>query len=346
MFVRVKLPQLRAPLVAGGLLVALYTISDFGAVSIVRYNTLTLSIYNAYRSLFDRSVAAAMSTVLVLLALLLIALHAGLMRGSHRPASSPKRASRPRRLGRWQGPCLVLVAGWTLLTLGVPVGVILYWGFRALAVGNPLGSAWAAALNSTAVSAVAALAAVGLALPVAGWSARFPSVLSRGVERLSYAGFALPGLVIALSLVFFATRHLAVLYQTLALLVAAYVIRFLPEALSAARSAIAAVPPAYEEAGRSLGRGPLAVLRTVTLPLIRPGLLAGAGLVFLTGMKELPATLILRPVGFETLATRVWSTAAEGIFSEAALPALLLLLVSAPPLYWLAIRPVLEGGDR
>ena len=342
-FLRVTLPQLRAPIVAGSLLVALYALSDFGAVSIVRYNTLTLSIYTAYRSLFDRGVAASMSTVLILLALALIAVQAGLLRGARRAGGSPARPRKQVPLGSWRWPCRLLMASWCLLTLGVPVAVILFWCLRALVVGNPLGEAWGAAWNSTAVSILAALAAVALALPVARWSSRYPSFLSRAVERVSYSGFALPGLVIALSLVFLATRHLSVLYQSLALLVAAYVIRFLPESLSAACTALAGVEPTYEEAGRSLGRGPLAVVRTVTLPLIRPGLLAGFGLVFLTSMKELPATLILRPIGFETLATRIWSTAAEGIFSKAALPALLLLLVSAPPLYWLAIRPALAG---
>jgi iron(III) transport system permease protein len=183
---------------------------------------------------------------------------------------------------------------------------------------------------------------VCVALPIAVWRVRYPGRPSRLAERLSYSGFALPGLVVALALVFFSTRFLISLYQTLALLIVAFSIRFLPEALSATRSALARVAPAFEEAGRTLGRGPLRVLGGITLPLIRPGLLAGAGLVFLTGMKELPATLILRPIGFETLATRVWSAASDGVFSEAALPALLLLLASALPLYLLAIRPALS----
>jgi iron(III) transport system permease protein len=338
----VVLPQLRAPISAGTLLVVLYAISDFGAVSIVRYNTLTLSIYNAYRSLFDRSVAASMSTVLVLLALGFVALQALLLR---RARSGPARPTRPAlriALGRWQWPCQLLLILLSLFTLGMPVGVVLHWGLRALAVGNPLGTAWHYAFNSVGVSVLAALAAVVLSLPIALWSQRFPGRPSRLAERLSYSGYALPGMVIALSLVFFATRYAAPLYQTLGLLVAAYVIRFLPEALSAARASLARVAPAFEEAARTLGRGPFGVLRDVTLPLVRPGLLAGAGLVFLTSMKELPATLILRPIGFETLATRVWSAASEGVYAEAALPALLLLLLSAPPVYLLTIRPALS----
>ena len=124
------------------------------------------------------------------------------------------------------------------------------------------------------------------------------------------------------------------------------VVRFLPQALAAARSSLAALAPVFEEAARSLGRGPWAVFRTVVAPVIRPGLLAGGGLVFLTAMKELPATLLLRPTGFETLATRIWSSAAEGIYSQAAVPSLLLLVVSALPLYLLVIRPALYASRR
>ena len=146
----------------------------------------------------------------------------------------------------------------------------------------------------------------------------------------------------ALALVFFVTRHLLPMYQTLALLVAAYVIRFLPQAAASSRSALAALSPTFEEAARTLGRSGFSIFRTVTWPLVRRGLLMGGSLVFLTSMKELPATLILRPIGFETLATRIWSSASEGIFSQAGAPALLLLVVTAPPVYWLLIRPVLR----
>ncbi|MGH9283207.1 MAG: ABC transporter permease, partial [Acidimicrobiales bacterium] len=157
------------------------------------------------------------------------------------------------------------------------------------------------------------------------------------VETCSYAGFALPGLVIGLALVFFASRYTPGLYQTVSLVIVAYVIRFLPEALGAVRSSLARVDPALEEAGRSLGRRPLAVAATVTLPLVRPGLLAGGALVFLTAMKELPATLLLRPAGTETLAVRVWTGASEGLYAQAAPSALLVVAVSALVLW--PLRP-------
>jgi len=343
---RVVLPQLRAPIYAGTLLVVLYTISDFGAVSITRYNTLTLAIYNAYRTLFDRTVAASSSTVLVALALAFIAAQALLLRRTRPSRTRPSRPVERTRLGRWQWPCQILAALLALFTLGLPIGVTLFWGVRAVIVGNPLGSAWQASLNSIGVSLIAAFSAVIFCLPVAVWRTRYPSRAASLAENMTYAGYALPGLVIALALVFFSTRHWPSIYQTLGLLVAAYVIRFLPQALSAARAALAGVSPAFEDAGRSLGRGAGGVLISVTLPMIRPGLLAGGTLVFLTSMKELPATLILRPIGFETLATRVWSAASDGIYSEAALPALLLLLVSVLPVYLLTIRPVLAERAR
>ncbi|RMH19829.1 MAG: iron ABC transporter permease [Acidobacteria bacterium] len=344
-FFTVVLPQLKPALYGGGLIVALYVFSDFGAVSITRYNTFTLAIYNAYRGLFDRTTAAALATVLVLLTVVLIAAEGRLAAGLRPSRQRPSRPAPRLALGAWRWPALVLVGGLALVTLGLPLAVLGFWGVRGLLRGDAVAGLLAAAGNSLVAALVAALAAVVLSLPIAIWSVRYRSRLAVFVERLSYAGFALPGLVIALALVFFAARRLPALYQTLPLLVLAYVIRFLPEALSATRGALAQVTPAFEEAARGLGRRPLAVLRTVTVPLVLPGMVAGGSLVFLTAMKELPATLLLRPIGFETLATEIWSYASEAIYGQAALPALVLLAVTAPPLYLLTIRPVLAGRN-
>jgi len=167
---------------------------------------------------------------------------------------------------------------------------------------------------------------------------RRPGGLSRLFERVAYAGFALPGIVVALALVFFGINVLPSLYQTLPMLLAAYVILFIPQAIGAERASLLQLSPSLEEAGRSLGQRPLSVLRRITLPLIRPGLVGGALLVFLTAMKELPATLILSPLGFNTLAAQVWSNIGEAFFARAALPTLLLLLLSSIPLTWLTLR--------
>ncbi len=142
-------------------------------------------------------------------------------------------------------------------------------------------------------------------------------------------------MVVALALVFFGVRYAGPLYETLALLVAAYVVRFLPEAVGATRASLLHVSPSVEEAARGLGARPARVLLSITVPLVRPGVAAGAGLVFLTTMKELPATLLLAPAGFTTLATAVWSATAEAFFARAAAPALLLVLLSGVPLAFL-----------
>ncbi|MQC27768.1 MAG: iron ABC transporter permease, partial [Chloroflexi bacterium] len=187
---------------------------------------------------------------------------------------------------------------------------------------------WRAATSSVLVSGAAAAVAAVAAVPVAILVARYSGlVIARVVEVLSYTGYALPGLVVALALVFAAIR-VDWLYQSHTLLVAAYALLFLPQAVGATRVALLQVRPSMEDAARSLGRGSWSVLTSITIPLAARGVLAGAALVFLTTIKELPATLLLAPPGFQTLATRVWSTTADARYAEAAVPAVMLIAVS------------------
>jgi iron(III) transport system permease protein len=155
---------------------------------------------------------------------------------------------------------------------------------------------------------------------------------------LTYSAFALPGIAVALALVFFGVHYAGFLYQTFSILILAYGLLFLPQAVGALRAALLQVHPSLEEVARSLGRHPAQVFLTITAPLIRPGLVAGASLVFLTAMKELPTTLILAPIGFRTLATDVWSAVSEAFFARAAAPALLIVLMSSVPLAWFTMR--------
>jgi iron(III) transport system permease protein len=166
---------------------------------------------------------------------------------------------------------------------------------------------------------------------------RHRGALAATVERATYAGFALPGIVIGLAFVFIAARFVPVVYQTLPLLLVAYLVRVVPEAVGTTRASLLQVSPRIEEVARTLGRNPGAVLREVTMPIIRPGLVAGGALVFLTAMKELPTTILLAPTGFDTLAVRIWSTTSEGFFARAAPPAMLMVLVAAASL-WLLLR--------
>ncbi len=345
-FRRVTLPVLRPSLGAGALLVALYVLSDFGAVALMQYDSLTRAIYLQYRSLFDRAPAAVLALVLIALTVVVLALELR-VRGRvtaryRRTGTGAARHPRPVQLGRWRWPALGFCSLAVGLGLVVPVTVLVYWAARAFSRPGGIEWSWQPAVNSATVSAVAAVVAVAATVPVALLAVRYPRPWTVALERLSYAGNALPGIVIALSLVFFGANYAGWAYQTTALLVFAYVVRFFPQALAGSHSGLARVSPKLEEAARGLGRRPSAVFARVTAPLAAPGLLAGAALVFLSTMKELPATLLLRPIGFETLATEIWKYTSVAAYSRAALPALLLIAVSAPFVYLLSVR---SGSD-
>lgn len=345
-FFRVTLPQMRPGIVAGALLVALYTLSDFGAVSLLQFDSFSREIYLQYRSAFDRTPAAILGLMLVALTATILFVE-GRTRGRTRYHRSTAGVARPGEsarihLGRWRWPALLFCGGVVALALAAPIGVLLFWLLRGLAEGEPLRLVPLATWNSVYVSALAALVAALAALPVAVLAVRFPGRASGLLERLTYLGYALPGIVLALSLVFFGSNLAPWAYQTLGLLVFAYAVHFLPQAVGATRSALLQVQPTVEDAARGLGRGPAAVMATVTVPLVRPGILAGAALVFLTTMKELPATLLLSPIGFDTLATSIWTATTDAFFARAAAPALILILVSAVPMYFLTIRDPAE----
>ncbi|MDP1846415.1 MAG: iron ABC transporter permease [Solirubrobacteraceae bacterium] len=336
-FRTVVLPQLAPAIGAGSVLVALYTLSDFGAVSIMRFNSFTRDIYIAFQSGFGRTEAAALGMVLVLVMLVLFALYARVRaaRALHRSTPGTPRPLEPVRLGRWRWPALGFCATVVGVALVLPVGVLAYWATKQISSGLELGTLMANAGNSLLAAAFAALAAGLAAIVVALLAVRYPSYVTRAVERVGYAGYALPGIVVALALVFFTTRVALPLYQTLAVLVFALAIHYLPLAVSPVSSSLLQVPPRLEEAARGLGRSPMAVFRTITTPLVASGVLGGAALVFLHALKELPATLLLAPIGFDTLATDVWRQTSFGFFEASAIPALLLLLIAAPPLYLL-----------
>ena len=338
-FRRAVLPQLRPAVAAGALLVFLYVLSDFGAVAIMRYETLTLGIFLEYRSSFDRAPAAVLGVLLVTLTFVAITVERRLRgRSAARSASSVARPPAVHELGAWRLPAFAFVVSLVVAGAGVPAVVLGYWALRGTSASD-VGDLLSALTTSAGLSAAAAIVAVALALPLAVAAVRVRNFVSRAAETLATSGYALPGLVVALALVFFTARYLNPLYQTFSVVIAAYVIRFLPESLAAVRSSLVRVDPVLEDAGRSLGRGGLAVARSVTLPLIRPGLLAGGALVFLTAMKELPATLLLLPAGAQTLATLVWTGAAEGRYGQAAAPALLVLAASSLVLWPLHAQP-------
>ena len=347
-FLKVTLPNLRPAITAGGLLVALYTLSDFGAVSLLRFNSFTRAIYVQYLSSFDRNVASLLSLALIVFAIILLVLERN-SRGRGRPryyrSSAGVAAPRKRiELAHRKWPALLFCGSVVTAALVLPVGVILFWLLRGLDAGESLAPVWTATLNSFRAGALAAAAAAALGLPVAYAAIRMGGRLMSLAARAVYIGYGLPGIVIALSLVFFGANFAPRLYQTLWMLVFAYVVRFLPQAMGAMQISLLQMNPRLEEAGRSLGLGNRAVFRRITAPIVRPGVLAGMALVFLTTIKELPATLLLSPTGFSTLATQIWSATDEAFFARAAAPALMLLALSAFSIFFVLMQEEREMG--
>jgi iron(III) transport system permease protein len=348
-FTAVTLRQVRPAVAGGALLVALYVLSDFGAVSIVRVDTFTRAIFTAFNLGFDRTGALVLSTVLVALTVLLLAGEGLTRRRGARYARVGGVGRPPARLRlralRW--PAAGLLTSLAALALGVPAVSLALRLAAGVSRPGSLAEIAEAAGHSLWLSLAGAGLTIALALPVGLLAARAPSPLARAMERATYLAHALPGLVIGLSLVFLGINLAHALYQSTWLLALAYAVLFLPLAVAAVAAAAAQSPPVVEEVARALGRRPAAVFATVTLPLTLPGIGAGAALVFLTCMKELPATLLLRPTGTDTLATRLWSHTAVAEYAAAAPYAALLVVLAAVPTWVLAARTgALDEGVR
>jgi iron(III) transport system permease protein len=329
-FRRVTLPLIRTALLGGCVLVVLTVISEYGAFEILRYQTFTTEIFTEFQ--FEPQAAGALSIPLVLLGLLVLG--TDLIIPRRRSARiAPRRTVIRRRLR--PKTAIPLAAGLVVLIglgVGVPVGTIVYWMIQSqhttLPAAATLGSATWATLR---YSALGAGVAVTLALPLAMMTFRRSSPTRMLLERSTYITQALPGVVIALSLVYFATRYAYGVYQTGLLLVAAYAILHFPLALVCVKTSVAQAPSQLSDVGRSLGKGPVVVFLRVTLPLLAPGLLAGFCLVFLTAVTELTATLVLAPIGVHTLATQFWAYQSEVAYGAAAPYALVIIALAMVP---------------
>lgn len=340
--------------VGGGVLVGLYTLGEFGAVTMLRCDTLTAVIYEQYRSSFSRTGAAVSSLLLVVLVLACLGV-GGLLRrrGGWSSARGSSRGGVTLKLGAWRWPAFVFVmligAGPVLLVVltlvswlsgGLSGGLGGGQGTGQSSIG---GGLWAGAATSAIVAVGAGVACVVLTTPAAVLAARYPGRVSGLIERAVSTGFALPGIVVALGLAFFALRATPFAYQTWALVIAAFVVLFAAQSLMTLRASLERSPVRLEEAARTLGRGPLGAFVCVTLPGAAPGIGAAWVLVTLSAMKELPAMLLLSPAGSVSLAELVWSSTREAMFASAAAPGLALIGVSAGLVWLVAMR---EGLTR
>jgi iron(III) transport system permease protein len=335
-FWRITIGQARTAIVGGCLLVALVMLAEYGAFEILGYQTFTTEIFTEFNVSFNVPTASALSLVLVLLSLAVVA-GEGLVRGRGRVSRSGPLAQRVmarHRLGRATAPVLAGLLVLVALALGVPLGASIYWvlesGHAYLTGVSLLDATWHTVLYSGAAAAIATL----MALPVALLAVRHQARVYQLLERSTYLVLAMPGLVIALALSYFTERYAdGFLYQSAPLLILAYAILFFPLALIGVRASVMQAPPGLEEVARSLGQGRPAVLWRVTLPLIGPGLAAAFCLVFLSAVTELTATLILIPTGVQTLATQFWAYQQNLAYGQAAPFALAMIVIAAVPSY-------------
>jgi iron(III) transport system permease protein len=330
---RVVVPQLRPALYGGALLVGLHLLAEFGVMQMMRFPTLTTAIVQQYAIGFSDAAGSLLATVLIGMCLLMLTVEV-LARGRARIARVGRGSRQepvPAALGWWTKPALAALAGLVGLAVVLPVAQVLRWLVRAVttdAVAVP--SVLLTTGTTLFLAGVAGVVALAAALPSAWLLARYRSGVSLTLERVTFVASALPGVVVALALVTAAVQWARPIYQTVALVVLAYVILFLPRAVVPWRAGLASAPPELSEAARSLGVGPHGAFTRVVMPLVAPSAVTGFVLVFLATTTELTATLLLAPTGTQTLATAFWAASDELDYVASAPYAAVMILLSAP----------------
>ncbi|MFY4023387.1 ABC transporter permease [Achromobacter xylosoxidans] len=352
-FFRVALPLARPAIVVGVSLALLETLNDIGASEFLGVQTLTVSVYTTWVTRSDLAGAAqiALTMLAIVIGLILLERHG---RKRQRYANTQRmRPMQPRRL-RGAAAVLAAVLGWIPVVVGfaAPALYLVVETYKRLhLVGgvssqllNGLGNTLIVAFSATLVTLVC-----GLVVAWAGRTLRESAGFNpgRACARVASLGYAVPGTVLAIGLltpfVWIDTAVAKVfggsglfLMGSMAALVCAYAIRFLAISTGALEAGLARIPPSLEQASRLLGESSAGTLRRVHLPLLRPALAASALLVFVDAMKELPATLLLRPMNFDTLATWLYAEAARGTYEEGAVAALAIVLAGLLPVILLA----------
>ncbi|MCX7946183.1 MAG: iron ABC transporter permease [Hydrogenophilus sp.] len=352
-FWRVVLPLARPHLAAGLALVAFETLADFGAVALLGVDTLSVAIFKTWYGLFSLPTALQLAGILLLFSLTAIALEAALRRHVRYTQSEPTPPLSPIPLSPLRGWAAALLCTLILTaTLIAPLAQLLLWAFRHSAAIDLTRYAHFA-VNSLFLGASGALVTILLALLLAYARRLYPTPAMRLAARLATAGYALPGAVLAVGIVA-ALAHLdrllaallsplwdlpplPLLSGTLTAMFSAYAVRFLAVAFGPIAAALDRITPAMDEAAQTLGARPAAILRRIHLPLLKPALSGAAAFVFIDIVKELPITLMTRPFGWETLATRIFELTNDSRWEEAALPALAVVAVGLLPSLLLAL---------
>jgi iron(III) transport system permease protein len=344
-FTHALLPQLLPALGGGALLVLTHMFAEFGALALLRVQTFTTAIFESYELQFDSASAAMQSIVLMLLCIPAAWAEMRLRTGRRiaRVGRGATRQSQAIVLGRKTWPVLGAFGFLGLVSLGVPLSILAYWLVKGSSAGRGYEDILPAIEGTLTLAGSGALLTSLLAIPLVLVASRHRGYLAQIAERLPYIVHGLPGVVVALALVFLSIRLVPSLYQGMTVLLIAYAILFLPLAQSSLRASIELVPPQIESIARSLGRRPFHVFLTVILPNIAPGIGAALALMMLEIVRELTATLMLAPTGTVTLATEVWTYTADAEYAAAAPFAALLVLVSILPV-WVFTRRMLHHG--
>lgn len=330
-FVKVTLPHLLPALLAGWLVILLYVMGDFGAIALMRYEVFSYAIYTQYTGAYDRFYAAWLSLMLLALAAVILTTEAYVVRRRRyaRTGAGAARALPPVALGRYRWLAWLFIAVTLGTALGLPAIILTYWLLLAPPDINVIMRVPGAFMNSATAALPAALIAAMIAIPVAYLSVRYPSPFAAVVERSAYMGYSIPPLTLGLAMVFFALHSAYFLYQTLPLLIIAWVMATLALAVGPIRTALMQTRPNMEESAYALGHGPISTFFRIVLPRLRRSVLAGMVLVFVFLMKELPITFLLAPTGYNTLAVTVFTRTSEGMYAEAAPFAAAIILFSS-----------------
>jgi len=336
-FFRIILPQVRRSVSAGALLSGLYVLSDFGAVSLLNVETLTVSIQNLFKSSYDRGAASIIGILLFLAAAVFISFETRLKGREFETRGNEGFQNSIRRIDRSDLSIFTVsvLMGYIVCAVVIPFYVLIS-RFLANPSAVELSDLVAAAASTVGVAALGAMIAFALSLPLAFLISQGKGKFSTFSERSILISHALPGVVVGLALVSFGSR-LGGLYQSIYLLAFAYAVLFLAKSVASTSSSLALVSPQLKEVAATLGKSRSKIATEVVFPIALPSMSLGILLVFLTAMKELPATLMLRPTGMDTLATQIWSAASISRFNEAAPYALILVVIAAVPTFILTL---------
>jgi len=337
-FFKISLPLAR-PAAAAGLLVTLMeTLADFGVVSLFNYDTFTTAIYSAWGDFRSIEVAAQLASLLVLVAFFLIYFEKK-ARGQAKYYSADVSNKKPYHATGVVGWLIALfVFGVFMLSFAMPMLQLVIWGWES--VGEEWSAKYIDLIASTSILTIAAaLITVGIATVLAlPGHCKQNSLWLKGVIRLATLGYALPGSVMAVGLLYGINQISAInmyfggesinhiIFGSIALLLFAYVSRFMAIAYSSIEASAQQIKPVFTQSAQLLGASRLRLIWQVYLPMMTPGVLAGGLLVAVDVMKELPATYLLRPFGWDTLAIQVYELSAEGLYERAAVPALIMVV--------------------